>query len=254
MISRMLSLLLLATGLWRASAAELMVFAAASLTDALKEAGAEFGKKSGLRVRFNFGASSILARQIQEGARADVFFSADEQKMDQLEKRRLIKPGTRTSLLSNSLVVVVEKDSALRFEALEDLKKAKRIAIAEPSTVPAGIYARQTLDQAGLWEMLRARMVPTENVRGALAAVETGNVDAAIIYKTDAAISRKVRVVLQVDSKTRISYPVAVLAETRLADGPEWFVEFLKGAEARAIFEGFGFTVRSEAAATGLNK
>ena len=233
---------------------ELMVFAAASLTDALKEIGAQYGKAAGTTVRFNFAASSLLSRQIQEGARADLFFSADEEKVDQLEKKGLIKPGSRSSLLSNSLVITVEKRSAFRVASLTDLTNAKRIAIAEPSTVPAGIYAREALAEAGLWETLKARIVPTENVRGALAAVEAGNVDAAIVYKTDAAMSQKVWIALEIPSKTRISYPVAILKETKGPGEAERFLKFLKGAEAATIFERFGFSVLREGAAAGLAK
>src|SRR5687767_6029967 len=127
MISRLLLLLLLCCAIARATGAELMIFAAASLTDALKEAGVQFHKKTGITTRFNFAASSLLARQIQEGARADLFFSADEEKIDQLEKKDLIKTGSRTSLLSNSLVIVLEMESALQLATVSDLTKAKRI-------------------------------------------------------------------------------------------------------------------------------
>ena len=180
-------------------AADVMVFAAASLSDALKEISTSYEKASGDRIFFNFGGSSTLARQIQEGARADLFFSADEEKMDQLETNGSSARRARRSLLSNSLVIAAEEFSS--YKTVEDLRRAKRIAIAEPNTVPAGIYARKYLEKAGLWAELKDRIVPTENVRAALAAVESGNAEAAIVYKTDAAISKKVKVAFEVAQK-----------------------------------------------------
>ncbi len=170
--------------------------AAASLTDAMKEIGAAYEKESGDKLQFNFGASNMLARQIEEGAPADVFFSADEAKMDALEKKDLLLPGTRRSLLSNSLVIVVAADSGMSPKSAADLAKPeyKKLALAEPRSVPAGIYAREYLEKLGLWEAVKEKVVPTENVRAALAAVESGNVDAGIVYKTDALISKKVKV------------------------------------------------------------
>ena len=172
------------------SAATLHVFAAASLTDSLKEIAAAYEKQTGDKVMFNFGASSFLARQIEEGAPADIFFSADEAKMDGLEKKGLIIKETRTSRLSNSLVIVVTSDSALPIHSAKDLAgpAVKRVALADPKTVPAGIYAKQYLQCAGLWSAIKPKVVPTDNVRAALAAVESGNVEAGMVYKTDASI------------------------------------------------------------------
>src|SRR5262245_4066219 len=159
-----------------AAAQELQVFAAASLTDALQELAKTYEKDSGQKIAFNFGASSLLARQIQEGAPADVFFSADEAKMDGLDKAHLLLPGTRRSLLSNTLVVVVASDSPLKLSAASELGDArfKRLALAETRTVPAGIYAKQYLEKIGIWARVAERVIPTENVRAALAAVESG--------------------------------------------------------------------------------
>jgi molybdate transport system substrate-binding protein len=230
-------------------AAELSVFAAASLTEALQEIGHRYQQQErGVQVSFNFAASSVLARQIQEGAPADVFFSADEAKMDGLEKRGLLSSGTRRSLLSNSLVIVVHKDSRMTLSAA-DLAAAKvgSIALAEPQTVPAGIYAKEYLEQHGLWSKVIDKVVPTENVRAALAAVESGNVDAGIVYKTDAAISKNVRVAYEVPpgQGPSISYPVAVLKESRQIDAAKRFVEFLASDAARATFRRYGFIVES---------
>jgi molybdate transport system substrate-binding protein len=225
-------------------AAEIMVFAAASLTDALQVIARDYEKESGDKVLFNFAASSILARQIQEGARADLFFSADEEKMDQLQKRGLIRGESRRTLLSNRLVVVVGNESSFLPSKPQDLTKAKRLAVAEPSTVPAGIYARRYLEKEKVWEQVS--ILPTENVRGALAAVESGNAEAAIVYKTDAAISRKVKVAYEVptDPKVKIAYPIAVLKEGKQPAAAEHFLGYLQGAKAGNIFKRHGFIVR----------
>lgn len=231
-----------------ALAAQVTVFAAASLSDALKEIGAAYEKETGVKVAFNFGASSLLARQIDEGAPADLFFSADEARMDGLEKKGLILAGTRKSKLSNALVIVVAADSPLKIESARDLANpgVKRVALAEPRTVPAGIYARAYLEGLKLWPTVEPKVVPTDNVRGALAAVESGNVDAGVVYKTDAAISRKVRVACEVPPREspKIRYPMAVVAETRQPEAAKRFLQHLDSADAARIFEKYGFVVR----------
>src|SRR5436190_2327953 len=223
-MKRLVVPLLVAFGaVFNTACAEINVFAAASLTDVLTRIARDYEKESGDKLVFNFGASSMLARQIQEGAPADVFFSADEEKMDGLEKKGLIKKETRKALLSNALVVVVANDSTLKITGPDDLKKAKRIAIAEPKTVPAGIYARKYLEQVGLWSKIIDPLIPTENVRGALAAVESGNVDAGIVYKTDAAISKRIKIAYEVPAKDvpKISYPVAVMKDSKAQEQAE---------------------------------
>jgi molybdate transport system substrate-binding protein len=224
-------------------AAELTVFAAASLSDALKEISSAYEKSTGDRVSFNFAASSTLARQIQEGARADLFFSADEEKMDQLEKKNLIRKESRRSILSNSLVIAVSPESSVATPA--DLRLVRRIALAEPNSVPAGIYAKKYLEQEHLWADLKAKIIPTENVRAALDAVESGNADAAIVYKTDAAISKKVRVGYEVPANTgpRISYALAILTEARNVPAAEKFWQYLQTSTAAKTFAKFGFVV-----------
>jgi len=181
-------------------AADLNVFAAASLSDALKEIAKAYEPASGDKLRYNFAASSALARQIKEGAPADVFFSADEAKMDDLVKGGLIVTDTRHSLLSNTLVIVVNAEGGAAVSVPADLAKPAigRIALAEPHTVPAGIYAKEYLEKADLWKKIIDKVVPTENVRACLAAVEAGNADAGIVYKTDALISKKVKVAYEV--------------------------------------------------------
>src|SRR5450432_301619 len=230
------------------SAADLRVFAAASLTDAMKEIAAAFEKQTGIHVSSNFGASSLLARQIEEGAPADVFLSADETKMDQLQKDGFVDPSSRKDLLANSLVIVAPADSSLTISTPADLLKPeiRKIALADPVAVPAGIYAREFLTHESLWEKLKAKVVPTENVRAALAAVEAGNADAAFVYKTDTGISKKVRVVYAVPEKDSpaIRYPMAIVKETKSRAAAEQFIAYLQSTAATVVFERFGFVVQ----------
>jgi molybdate transport system substrate-binding protein len=227
--------------------AEVTVFAAASLTTALRELAGIYEQASGERVVFNFAASSTLARQIEEGAPADVFFSADEAKMDGLERAGDLVPGTRRSLLSNTLVVVAPADSKLAIAGPQDLAgpAVRVLALAEPRSVPAGIYAQEYLRAAGVWEAVSAKIVPTENVRAALAAVESGNADAAIVYTTDAAISKRVRTIYEVPAAEgpKISYPIAVMRHGREIERGKAFAAFLASAPARVVFERYRFIV-----------
>lgn len=231
-----------------ANAATLTVHAASSLTDAMKQIAAAYEKTSGDTVRLNFDASSILARQIEEGAPADVFLSADEAKMDDLEKKSLLAPGTRKALLSNTLVIVVPSDSNLPIHSAADLADnaaVKKIALAQPSTVPAGIYAKEYLTKVGLWEKLSSKVIPTQNVRAALAAVESGNVEAGFVYKTDALISKRVKVACEVPvaGGPKIRYPVAALAASQNLPAAEKFLRYLESGPALDVFRRFGFTI-----------
>ena len=205
-------------GLHTATAAEVNVYAAASLTDVLKQIAAEYEKQNSDKIVFNFAASSLLARQITERAPADIFFSADEAKMDDLQTAGLIVNDTRRDMVSNSLVIVVPNDSQLTIASPNDLiGKTKKIAIADPRAVPAGIYTKEYLSGIGLWDKLESKMVPTENVRAALAAVESGNVDAGFVYKTDADISKKVKIAFSVpiEKGPAIRYPIAIVKESK---------------------------------------
>lgn len=228
-----------------ASAAELHVFAAASLSDALKEIAPEYEKATGDKLVLNLGASSTLARQIQEGAPADLFLSADEEKMDGLEKRKLLLAGTRRSVLSNTLAVVVPVDSSLRISGPADLASVRALALAEPQTVPAGIYAKEYLKRKGLWGKVIDRVIPTENVRAALAAVESGNADAGIVYKTDAGISKKVKIAYEVPAAEapKISYPFAVLADSGRKGAARKLLDYLHSPPALAVFRKYGFLI-----------
>ena len=229
-------------------AATVNVFAAASLTDSLREIAATYERLSPDKIVFNFGASSTLARQIEEGAPADLFFSADEAKMDGLEKKGLILKETRKSRLSNSLVIVVAAEGGAAIESPKDLAtdKVKKLALAEPKTVPAGIYAKQYLQSQNLWGLLERKVIPTENVRAALAAVEAGNVEAGIVYKTDAAISKKVKIAYEVPraDNPQISYPMAVVKDASQSEGAKKFLQYLDSDASAKVFEKFGFIVR----------
>ena len=231
----------------RAHAAELTVHAAASLTDAMKELAPLYEKANpGDRLLFNFGASSQLARQIKEGAPADVFFSADEAQMDSLDKAGLLAPGTRANLLGNTLVVVVPADSKLAVAAAADLAKPefRKVAVAEPNTVPVGVYTKDYLTKLGLWETVLPKVVPTDNVRASLAAVESGNVEAGTVYKTDALISKKVKIAYEVPAAEgpKIRYPLAALKESKSPAQAGKLLAFLGGNEARTVFARYGFT------------
>ena len=227
--------------------AEVNVSAAASLTDVMKEIASAYERESRDKILFNFGASSLLARQIIEGAPADMFLSADEAKMDELAKAGLIATETRRDLLSNSLVIVVPYDSKIVIASPEELvTKSQKIAVADPRAVPAGICTEEYLTRLGLWQKLEPKIVPTENVRGALAAVESGNVDAGFVYKTDANISSKVRVAftVAVEEGPPIRYPVALIKQAKEKSAAAKFLAYLQSANARKTFERYGFIVK----------
>jgi molybdate transport system substrate-binding protein len=227
------------------SAAQLTIFAAISLTDALTEIAALYKQVSGNTFQFNFAGSNELARQINAGAAADLFFSADELKMDDLERQNRLVPKTRRSLLGNTLVIVIPKDASSAIASPADLPKAvHRLALANPDAVPAGIYAKQYLMKLFLWENLRPLIVPTENVRACLAAVETGNADAGIVYKTDALISKRSKIAYEVPvaDGPPISYPIAVIKDSQSIEEATKAEDFLASAPAMKIFQKYGFT------------
>ncbi|HEY5043815.1 MAG TPA: molybdate ABC transporter substrate-binding protein [Verrucomicrobiae bacterium] len=229
-------------------AAEITVFAAASLTDSLKAIAANYENQSGDKITFNFAASSTLARQIQEGAPADIFFSADEAQMNGLAKKSLIDPATRKTCLGNLLVVVVPNDSALQIKSAADLTNAsvKQIALADPKSVPAGVYAKAWLGKLQLWPAIEPKVVPTENVRAALAAVASGNVDAGVVYKTDAAISKSVKIACEMPRADRpdISYPMAIVRGSPQPEAAKKFLDYLSSKEAGRVFTQYGFLLR----------
>jgi molybdate transport system substrate-binding protein len=221
---------------------EVVVFAAASLTDAIDEIGKQFYARSGARLVTSFAGSNALARQIRAGAPADVFISANVQRVDEVQRAGLVRPGDRVDLLSNRLVVVVPEGSSLVVKTPGDLLRARRLALGDPEAVPAGIYARAWLEREGLWARLAQRVVPTLDVRAALFAVESQAVDAGIVYRTDVALSHRVRVAYEVPvgETPRIVYVAALLSASRSRAARSFF-QYLRSSPARAAFERLGF-------------
>lgn len=226
------------------AAEEVTVYAAASLTDALEDIAQGFEAQSGHKVVFSLGASSDLARQIKAGAPADVFFSADEAQMDGLESAGLVRASDRVRLLSNLLVVVVPASSTARMSQPTDLLTVKHLALADPQAVPAGVYARAWLRSIGLWDQLKDQVVPTLNVRAALSAVESENAEAGIVYRTDAALSKRVKTAFEVARAQgpAIAYPLAPLIASKKAATAE-LLRYLVSAAARDVYARYGFIV-----------
>ena len=235
---------------WVAHAQPLTVMAAASLTDAMKDISAAWEDDGHKPLRLSFGASSALARQIEQGAPAHLFASADEKWMDYLAERRLIVAETRKSLLGNEIVLVVPADKPRTITIGPDcdlvgmLGTDGRLAVGDPAHVPVGIYAAQALKKLGLWDAVVPRLARTEDVRGALRFVELGEAPAAIVYATDAAIAKRVSVagVFPASSHDPVTYPFAVV---KTGDSPEAraLMVFLEGPRPREIFLRRGFKV-----------
>jgi molybdate transport system substrate-binding protein len=224
------------------------IFAAASLTTVLDELGRNFTKSGGVPVRFSFAASSILARQIEAGAGADIYLSADRDWMDYLDRRGLVQRSTRHDLLSNRLALIAPGDSdvALRIEPGFPLLSALgrgRLVTGDPDVVPVGRYARSALTSLGVWNDVADRLVRAEDVRTALLIVARGEAPLGIVYQTDARVEKRVRVVglFPEESHPRITYPMA-LTKVAIADASR-FAEYLRGEAARAVFERHGFIV-----------
>ncbi len=222
---------------------ELLVFVASSMTDAAEEVGEIFERESGVEVAFSFGASQSLARQAADGAPADVILTAGRFPMDFLVEGAHIAYGP-VPVLSNELVVVVGPDRA-NIEEFTDLLEPEFeiVALADPELAPAGRYAKEALEAAGLWETIRPRIVWGGDVRAALAYVETGIADAAIVYRTDAMIAERVVIALAVPDGTYgpVTYPAAVLASAPLPTEARLFLEFLSSERAQSAFRKHGF-------------
>lgn len=227
---------------------EIIVSAAASLTDAMNEIGKAFTKQNPqTTVRFNFGSSGALQQQIEQGAPADVFASAATKEMDALQRTNHIEPGTRVDFAGNSLVLIARPGAAVK--RWDDLRSraVRRVAISNPASVPSGRHARETLMHRGLWDTVQPKAVLGENVRQTLTYVAGGDVDAGVVFATDAQIeARRVRVVDRAVAgrdHASITYPATVVQGSRNAAAARRFVAFLRSAAAQSILKKYGFTV-----------
>lgn len=250
-LAALLGLLVLVPALPRmglAGGAQLMVFAAASITNALGEVGRAFEKQHGIKVVNSFASSSILAKQIAQGAPASVYVSANVKWMDYLDKAGALAPGSRFNLLRNRLVLIAPAASKLgkvkvdKGLGLAGMLAGGHLAMGDPAHVPAGIYAKQALAHLGLWRQLKGRVAAAANVRAALALVETGEAPLGVVYATDAAISPKVKVLgmFPRQSHPAIVYPAAMVKENGCPAARQ-YLEFLRSPQAKAIFAKYGF-------------
>ena len=232
------------------AADSVMVFAAASTTNAVTDIGALFVKKNIGRFVPSFASSSTLAKQIEKGAPANVFLSANEKWMNYLEEKKLIDPSSRFDLLGNRIALIAPADSDVKVKIAPDFDLAKilddgKLAMGDPDHVPAGIYGKQALEKLGVWDNVKDKVVRAKDVRSALVLVERGEAPLGVVYTTDAAITDKVKIVgiFPEDSHPPIVYPVALVAGNENPTARS-FLEFLKTPEAKAVFEKYGFTVR----------
>jgi molybdate transport system substrate-binding protein len=247
----LLACVLALAGVAPASAADpqkpqLLVFAAASLTNVLGDLSSAWEKSSGVTVKLSFAASSVLARQIEAGGTADVFISADQEWMDYLQSRNLLDKASRRNLGGNRLVLIAPADSKIELKIAPGFKLGEalgkgRLATGDPDTVPVGRYARSALTALGVWDEVADRLVRADNVRSAMMFVARGEVALGIVYATDAAIDSKVRVVDTFPANTHapITYPAAVLGGARPEAAP--YITFLAGEQAQATWRKFGF-------------
>lgn len=228
-----------------ASAQQLTVSAAASLTDAFKEIGQKFeASKPGTTLRFNFAASGVLIQQITQGAPVDVFASADQETMTRGIDQKLIDADTRRDFAANVLVLIVPAQGTPPVAKLADLNAApvKRIAIGKLASVPVGRYTRQSLETASLWAPLEPKLVYADNVRQVLDYVARGEVEAGFVYRTDAALmADKVTVVQTVEGHAPVTYPMAVVSDSKRKALARDFLAFVRGTEGQAILAKFGF-------------
>ncbi|GBC59444.1 molybdate ABC transporter substrate-binding prot ein [Desulfonema ishimotonii] len=235
---------------WADDTQKVTVFAAASTTNAITDIGKLFTEKKMGQFTPSFASSSTLAKQIDHGAPADVYLSANPKWMDFLEKKDMIEKGTRTDLLGNRIVLIAPPDGKLNITIkagfdLAGILGDEKLAMGDPDHVPAGIYGKQALESLGVWAAVAPKVARSKDVRAALALVERGEAPLGIVYATDAAISEKVKVVaiFPEDSHPAITYPVALIAG-KTTPAAKAFLEFLRTPDAKAVFETYGFSVR----------
>lgn len=226
-----------------------VVFAAASLKEALDAADAGWAKENGKQPVASYAASSALAKQIEQGAPADIFISADEDWMNYLEERKLIKPGTRFDLLGNTLVLIAPKDSKIEAKIAQGFPLAAligdgKLAMANTDSVPAGKYGKGALTKLGVWESVKDKVIQADNVRAALQFVARGDAPLGIVYSTDAKSDPNVKVVDVFPEGTHppIVYPIAIVASSTNTDAPS-LLAYLKSSEAQSVFKDQGFKI-----------
>lgn len=231
-----------------AAAADLLVFAAASLKNALDEVDTAYKAAGGSAVNASYASSSVLAKQIEQDAPADLFISADTNWMDYVATRNLIKPDTRANLLGNRLVLIEPKANTGSVEIKQGFDLAKllgdgKLSMGEPNSVPAGIYGKAALTKLGVWSSVESKVVGAENVRAALAFVSRGEAAYGIVYETDAKIDQGVTIagVFPEESHDPIVYPVAITVHSANPEATK-YLAFVKSAEAGAIFKKYGFS------------
>ncbi len=228
----------------------LQVFAASSLTDAMKELGDMYASRGHPKPQFNYNSSSILAKQIEQGASADFFLSADEPWMDYLGERKLIDPATRESMLSNQLVLVAPADSTMNIKIAPGMDllgalKGGKLAMGHPDSVPAGKYGKAALQALGVWSQVEASVVRADNVRAALLFVDRGEAAAGVVYLTDQKADKAVKLigVFPAITHPKISYPMAAVKSGNAAEAAT-FEAFLQTPEAKAVFTRLGFILQ----------
>ncbi len=228
---------------------KITVFAAASLTEAVTQVVADYEKEKSVQIQTSFASSSALAKQIENGAPAEIFISADNKWMDSLQEKNLLKPASRIALLGNRLVLIAPKEKAFKVEMTKDFNFASafygKLCTGDTESVPVGIYAKQSLKNLNWWDAIKTRIVGTQDVRAALAFVARGECDAGIVYETDAKLSNKVENIATFPEKSHelITYPLALIknASAQATD----FYEYLQSAKAKAVFTKYGFSINT---------
>lgn len=223
---------------------ELTISAAASLQNALNDIKAAYEKEHpNVKIVYNFGGSGALQQQISQGAPVDLFFSAAEDKYDQLVEEGMIEKDKGTDLLANELVLIVPKETENNIQTFEDLKEVEKLSIGTPESVPAGKYAKESLENLQVWKDVEQKIVYAKDVRQVLTYVETENVEAGIVYKTDAMVSTKVDLAATAKEETHtpIIYPVGVIKDSAHQEEAQNFYEYLQKSASMETFEKYGF-------------
>ncbi len=228
---------------------EIYILAAASMTDAIQEIGANYEKEhKNIKLVYSFGSSGALQTQIEQGAPADVFISAAQKQMNVLDQKDLLDKSTRKDLVENKIVLIVPKESNLKIDSFSDLAsdKVTKIALGEPKAVPVGQYSEEIFSNLNILDNVKSKAVYASDVRQVLSWVETGEVDCGLVYATDAAISDKVKVLFEAPSDTHkpIIYPVAMLKASSHQEEAKDFINYLTNNESKTILEKYGFTIK----------